>query len=73
MGTKQVEVGASVNVALHELELGDLTFDLPVRPWFAESCMDGIAVSYNTIGEGPSRPIFDGYSYPIARNQTWPR
>jgi hypothetical protein len=35
--TQQIEVGTSIPLAFEQLESGDLSFDLPGTPGFAES------------------------------------
>lgn len=42
--TEKVELCTAVHLSLDELELGDLTFGLTVRPWFGQGGFDRFAV-----------------------------
>jgi hypothetical protein len=50
-GLEEVEVSSAVHLALHELELGDLTFRLTIRPRRCDGGADGGLVFDDTIGE----------------------
>ena len=49
---QQVEVGASIHLALEGLQLVDLAFCLPVGPRLAKGSQNGMLVGVQTTGEG---------------------
>ena len=50
--SQQVEVGASIHLALEGLQFVDLAFCLPVGPRLAKGSQNGILVGVQTTGEG---------------------
>ena len=51
-GAEKIEVGTPVHLALHELELRDLSLGLTVRPWLREGRRDCGIVGRKADGKG---------------------
>lgn len=48
---QEVDLSASIRLALDELELGDLTLCPAVRPWLGYGGVDSCVVTYDAVGE----------------------
>ena len=59
--SQQVEVGASVHLALGGLQPADLSFRLPVGPRRAKSCRDRMLVGVETRGKRSEKAAGDAF------------
>jgi NAD(P)-dependent dehydrogenase (short-subunit alcohol dehydrogenase family) len=48
---EEIDFCTPIHLSLHELEFGDLTFGLTVRPWMDDRGLNGVAIRDDALGE----------------------